>query len=171
MKVGARLTVLRWSIGLGVMALLLACTPRPAPTPIYLPFETAPAPTATATLQAIPIAIPTPDELIRSHDANAVYVEIVPRNLYDAAADTLEFEVTFTTHSVDLNYDFVGLATLRSEAGEEVAALQWDGPIGGHHVFGVLSFPALKTRGQTITLVLRDIADVPERTFEWPTTR
>jgi hypothetical protein len=154
---------------MGMMALLAACAPRTTPTPIYLPFETA-APAATPALEAIPIVMPTPDPLMRSHDANAVYVEIAPRNLYETAAETLEFDVAFTTHSVDLDYDFAAQATLRSAADEEVTALKWDGPRGGHHVFGVLSFPALNTRGQTITLVLRDIAGVSERTFVWPAT-
>ena len=107
-------------------------------------------------------------ELTRTHEANGVSVEIVPLNLYDAVAETVEFEIIFTTHSVDLNYDFAALATLRSDAGVEVAALKWDGPMGGHHVYGVLSFPALQARGQTITLTLRDIAAAPERSFVWP---
>lgn len=171
MSVSPVLKTLRWLIGLGATVLLLACTPRTTPTPIYLPLEPTMTPAATATLKAIPIVMPTPNELARTHEANAVGVEIVPLNLYDTAADRLEFEVAFTTHSVELNYDFAALATLRSDAGEEVAASQWDGPRGGHHVFGILAFPALKTRGETITLVLRDIADVPERTFVWPATR
>lgn len=141
---------IRWMAWFGLAALLMACVPPAVPTPIVMP---------------------TPNELARTSDAHAVTVDIVPRNLYDAAAGTIEFEVTLSTHSVDLNYDFAALATLRSDAGDEVAALKWDGPSGGHHVFGVLSFPVLKARGQTITLVLRGIAEVPERTFEWSANR
>ncbi len=162
---------LRWWLWPLFAAVLMSCAPRAAPTPLYVTQTPTAPPIATATLQAIPIIMPTPDPLARTHEANAVSVEIVPRNLYDNAAGTLEFEVTFTTHSVDLAYDFAALALLRSDVGEEVTALKWDGPNGGHHVFGVLSFPALKARGQTITLVLRDIAGVPERAFEWPATR
>lgn len=161
----------RWLTWLLSAMALLACTPRAVPTPIYITQTPTAPPAATATLQAIPIIMPTPDPLARTNEANAVGVEIVPRNLYDADAGTLEFEVAFNTHSVDLAYDFAAVATLRSDSGEEVAAVKWDGPSGGHHVFGVLSFPALKARGQTITLVLRDIAGVPERAFEWPATR
>lgn len=162
---------LRWLIWLSLALVLLACTPRAVPTPIYVTQTPTAPPAATATLRAIPIELPTPDPLARTNEANAVAVEIVPRNLYAADAGTLEFEVTFNTHAVDLNYDFAALAVLRSDAGEEVAALKWDGPIGGHHVFGVLAFPALKARGQTITLIMRGIADVPERAFEWPANR
>jgi len=32
---------------------------------------------------------------------------------------------------------------------------------------GTLSFPQLKKRGQVLTLALRGIAAVPERTFTW----
>lgn len=162
---------IRWLVWSGIAAVLLACAPRAVPTPIdVMPTPTA-TPAATATLRAIPIVMPTPNELARTHEANAVLVEIVPLNLYDTTAGVLEFDMVLTTHSGDLNYDFATIATLRSDAGEEVAALTWDGPIGGHHVSGVLSFPALKARGHTMTLVLRGIADVPERIFEWRVTR
>lgn len=162
---------LRWRLWPLIALTLLACAPRVAPTPIFVTQTPMSSPAATATLPAIPIELPTPHPLARTNDANEVSVEIVPLNLDDTTAGTLDFQVTFTTHSVDLNYDFAALAILRSADGEEVTALKWDGPTGGHHVFGVLSFPVLKTRGPTITLVLRDIAGEPERTFEWPATR
>lgn len=149
---------------LGVAIVLLAC----APAPVEVTQTPTAAPVTPRPLQTIPIVVPTPNELARANDVNDVSVEIVPLNLYDAAAEVLEFEAVFSTHAVDLNYDFAALATLQSDTGEKASALKWDGSIGGHHVVGVLSFPALKTRGQTITLVLRGIADAPERAFEWP---
>ena len=72
------------------------------------------------------------------------------------------------THSVDLNYDLTKIATLSSDAGEEVKPVKWSGPSGGgHHVSGTLSFPQLKMRGTSVTLVVREIAGVPERIFSW----
>lgn len=162
---------IRWLVWSGIAVVLLARAPRAVSIPIdAMPTPTA-IPAATVTLRAIPIVMPTPNELARTNEANAVLVEIVPLNLYDTTAGVLEFEVESTTHSVNLNYDFATIASLRSNVGEEVAAHKWDGPSDGHHVSGVLSFPALKARGQTMTLVLRGIADVPERIFEWPATR
>lgn len=160
----------RWRLWPLVAIGLLACAPRTVPTPIYITQTPTATPVSTATLRAIPVVMPTPNEHGRTREANAVGVEVVPRNLYAADAGRLEFDVALNPHFVDLTYDLAALAMLHSDAGEEVAALKWDGPIGGHHVFSVLSFPALQARGKTITLVLRNIAGVPERTFEWLAT-
>jgi hypothetical protein len=89
-------------------------------------------------------------------------------NLDDKSAATLDFDIALNTHSVDLAYDLTQIATLSNDAGEKVNPTKWDGPAGGgHHREGTLSFPQIKNRGQALTLVLRGIADVPERTFTW----
>jgi hypothetical protein len=123
-------------------------------------------------LPAAPLAnttsVSTGSDLVRVSDEAMVTVEITPLNLDDKAAITLNFTVGLNTHSVDLSYDYKSIATLSNDAGDKVPALKWDGPSsGGHHVSGTLSFPALKNRGQTLTLTLRGIANVPERTFTW----
>ena len=122
-----------------------------------------------------PAATATPSEpgspttsLTRTNDEALVTVAITPLNLDEASASALTFKVVFDTHSVDLNYDLARLATLSSSTGEIVEPKTWTGaPGGGHHKEGVLAFPQLKNRGQTLTLTLRGIADVPERTFTW----
>jgi len=97
-----------------------------------------------------------------------VTVKVTPLNLPDASAGTLDFEVALDTHSVDLVYDMMAIATLRNDAGEEVQPAKWNGPGGGgHHMSGTLSFPQMKDRGKSLTLILRGIAGVPERTFVW----
>ena len=95
-------------------------------------------------------------------------VAITPLNLSDESAGTLDFKIALNTHSVDLGYDLTQVATLSSDTGEKVQPTKWDGPAGGgHHRQGTLSFPQLKHRGQALTLTLRGIANVPERTFTW----
>ena len=97
-----------------------------------------------------------------------VTVAVTPLNLDDQSAATLDFEIALNTHSVDLGYDLMQIATLSNDAGEQVQPTKWNGPTGGgHHREGTLSFPQLKNRGQTLTLTLRGIAAVPERTFTW----
>jgi len=121
---------------------------------------------------------PAPDQAARPaantlqfNDEAAVRVEVTPLNLDDPSAATIDFQIAMDTHSVDLNYDLTKIATLSSDAGEEAQPVKWDGPSGGgHHVSGVLSFPLLRARGPSVTLVLRGIADVPERTFVWDVT-
>ena len=91
---------------------------------------------------------------------------------FDAAADTIEFAVAMDTHSVDLGMDLPLLSTLTTDTGLTVNGTAWDGPLGGHHVEGTLSFPA-SVNGVSVldgigrlTLTIRDM-DAPERIFTW----
>ena len=86
------------------------------------------------------------------------------------------FEVAMDTHSVNLDgYDLKKLAVLRTGGGEEVRPSAWDAPKGGHHREGTLAFPKRTPGGsriigpdtRRIQLVIRDVAGVPERRFEW----
>jgi len=112
-------------------------------------------------------------QLTRSNSQGAVTIDITPLNL-DRPGATLDFEVELNTHSVDLSYDLSKHAVFRSR-GKEVAATQWSGGSGGHHVSGRLSFPATTADGAALLepgttpfeIVIRDVADVPERTFRW----
>jgi len=92
------------------------------------------------------------------------------------AVDAVAFTVVLDTHSVNLDaYDLLQLAVLRTPSGEEIAPLGWDAPAGGHHREGTLSFPSTAADGTAdyqpdggqIVLVIRDIAGVAERAFEW----
>jgi hypothetical protein len=80
------------------------------------------------------------------------------------------------THAVDLDgYDLRQLAVLRTENGQGVQPIDWDAPKGGHHRQGTLTFPAKTTDGsplitlstRSVEVVIRDVAGVPERTFQW----
>ena len=85
------------------------------------------------------------------------------------------FNVVMDTHAVDLDsYDLSQLAVLKVD-GREVQPVGWDAPKGGHHRQGTLSFPATAADGtalvgsetRAITLIIRDIAGVPKRVFQW----
>lgn len=86
------------------------------------------------------------------------------------------FDVTMDTHSVDLDaYDLRKRAVLRNDRGLEVRAKTWDAPKGGHHREGTLSFSEKTADGQDligpdtrrVELIIREVAGVPERSFEW----
>ena len=86
------------------------------------------------------------------------------------------FDVTMDTHSVDLDgYDLEKLAVLRNDRGKEVRPSGWDAPKGGHHREGTLRFPEKAPGGdpiigpdtREIELIIRDVAGVAERKFEW----
>ncbi len=139
--------------------ILAACSNQIAATP---------APAANTSSAAAPAAAPASENLTRTNDEVMVTVAVTPLNLSDQSAATLDFDIAMNTHSVDLGYDLTQIATLSSDTGEQIQPTKWTGPTGGgHHREGTLSFPQLKQRGQTLTLTLRGIANVPERTFTW----
>lgn len=112
-----------------------------------------------------------PDEQVRIDQQGAVEIVILPMNL-NHSADTLDFEVSLNTHSVDLSMDLAALTWLRTDSGIEVKVSAWTGPSGGHHVSGMLSFPSTLDGDRVLNgaavLELRVLnVDVPERVFVW----
>ena len=97
---------------------------------------------------------------------NGVTVDVTPITF--AVGQPTKFEVSMNTHSVDLGVDMTAVSTLTDDQGKEYRPVSWDGDgPGGHHRSGVLEFPALEGTPKSVTLVIRDIAKVPERVFQW----
>jgi hypothetical protein len=166
-----------------------ASTPSTAAQPTAEAFVTAtlpptsiPMPSSDMTVMATPTTNPSifeqlfpssnaGNELTRMDQQGMVVVELTPLNL-GMVGDTLIFEVAMNTHSVDLSMDLAQLSTLTTNTGVVIQALSWDAPLGGHHVSGKLTFPAMKDGvsimdGVTnITLQIRNV-DADLRTFEW----
>ncbi len=97
---------------------------------------------------------------------NGVTVDVKP--LKFTSDQPAKFKVRMNTHSVELDEDMAAVTTLRDDLGREYKPLNWDGDgPGGHHRTGVLEFPALEGSPKSITLVIRNIAKVPKRIFQW----
>lgn len=80
----------------------------------------------------------------------------------------MTFEIAMNTHSVDLGDDLTKIAILRDDAGKEYLPVAWDGPDGGgHHRSGNLQFGALSNKPKYVELVIKGLAEVPERVFRW----
>lgn len=86
------------------------------------------------------------------------------------------FTIAMETHAVDLDgYDLRQLATLRTDQGLSIQPSEWNAPTGGHHRTGTLTFPATTTSGapiigaktRTMTLIIRNVSGIPERSFQW----
>ena len=110
-------------------------------------------------------------DLARTDEQGAVVFAVIPLNL-ETAADTIEFDVSMNTHSVDLSMDLATLSTLSTDTGLTVEAARWDATPGGHHVDGRLIFP-LTTDGKSVlegasklTLTIVNV-DAASRVFEW----
>jgi hypothetical protein len=102
----------------------------------------------------------------KSNNENRVRVDVQPVQL--APGQPMKFEVRMNTHSADLSQDLAAVSTLKDNNGREYKATAWQGsPPGGHHRKGVLEFPDLAQNSESITLVIRGIDNVPERTFNW----
>jgi hypothetical protein len=102
----------------------------------------------------------------RSNNQNRVRIDVRPIQL--SPGKPVKFEIRLNTHSGDLGQDLVTVCTLKDNSGREYQPTGWDGsPPGGHHRNGVLEFPELGDAAQSITLVIREVANVPERVFNW----
>lgn len=106
----------------------------------------------------------------QSSRQNRVQVDVVPIQL--SPGKPVKFEISMNTHSVDLSQDLLAVSTLTDDRGREYRPAGWDGsPPGGHHRSGVLVFSELAEGATSITLVIRDVADVPQRVFNWQLDR
>jgi len=97
---------------------------------------------------------------------NAVTVDVRPEQL--ANGQPAIFMVRMNTHSVNLAVDMVAVSELRDDTGKTYQPVSWKGsPPGGHHRSGTLEFPKLDGSPKKVTLVIRNVSNVPERIFQW----
>ena len=107
---------------------------------------------------------------MRSNRENRVRVDVKPVQL--TPGQPARFEVRMNTHSETLGEDMVAVSSLIDNAGRVYQATAWQGSgPGGHHRKGVLEFPKLEDNTDSITLIIKGIANVPERIFMWPVER
>lgn len=79
-----------------------------------------------------------------------------------------QFEITFDTHSVDLNFAVEKIVVLTDGQGTNYGVPVWNGAApGGHHRSGTLTFTQSLTAGGKITLVIKNVSGVPTREFTW----
>lgn len=103
----------------------------------------------------------------QTSNEGGVVVRVTPARLAPEAA-SWDFEVVFETHTVPLTGDPAQFTVLLDPQGRAHAALRWDGdPPGGHHRKGVLRFKPLTPVPTSVTLKIRSVGGVPERTFTW----
>jgi len=173
-----RRAVVPFGFAIGALA-LAACSGSPDPAaglPDREPAEAAvagpSAPAAAGPSAQVGSAGSPSQELARSDAQGAVEVTVSPSSWTRDAEGTLEFEVSMETHSVDLSMDLAQFATLQTDTGLTLQALDWSGG-EGHHVTGLLRFPSATPKGRPLLqdatlliLTLRDV-DAPSRLFQW----
>lgn len=118
----------------------------------------------------LPSLLPTPIVAAyetKTHTGDNVTVTVTPLVL--TLEQPPQFQLEFTTHSVELDFDVTRKSSLADDQGNVFSQSTWTGsPPGGHHRKGVLTFSQpLKGRGERVTLILSTIANIPARTFVW----
>jgi hypothetical protein len=79
------------------------------------------------------------------------------------------FEITLSTHSVELDHDLTQIAVMIDAQGSAHAALAWDGdPPGSHHRKGVLQFQPLAEQPRVLELRIHGVGTAATRIFRWP---
>jgi hypothetical protein len=158
------------SLLLAIVVFLSACSPKTiAQSPVGAATEAISSPTQTESVPTV--TPPSEQDWTRIDQQGAVVVDVTPLDLAQPG-QTLNFQVSMDTHSVDLSMDLLPLATLTTETGLEIQAVSWDGPGGGHHVSGTLSFPStvdgkpLLEEASLLTLTIRSV-DAEARIFTW----
>lgn len=99
-------------------------------------------------------------------DGGSVSIKVTPAAL--KRGQPLEFDIAMDTHSVDLANDMLKAVVLRDDSGMEFTPTAWNGPGGGgHHREGKIEFAPLTMSTKSLTLVVKNIAGVPERIYQW----
>lgn len=132
---------------------------------------TIPAPTATGSAQGASASnVPNSDAgaafAAQTVEGGSVTVKVTPLKMKINAP--LEFDIVMDTHSVDLAGDMLKAVILRDDSGMEFTPTAWNGPGGGgHHREGKIKFAPLTMSTKSLTLVVKNIAGVPERVYKW----
>ncbi len=154
-----------------IAAFLAACSGAAARTEAPIQTPAAGEPSDSGPTASAPPAGQANADLARTDSQASVEFVVTPLNL-DAPGDTLDFDVSMNTHSVDVSWDLAAQSVLSTDTGLEVNGLNW--PLGGgHHYEGTLTFPAETADGKallegakTLTLTIRDTG-VTKRVFVW----
>lgn len=93
----------------------------------------------------------------------------VTATLLNKSGDDATFQVALDTHSVNLDvYKFEEIVRLRDGKGREIPpTLVKDAQGGGHHRRATVRFTWPEPKPKKLELVVKGVADVPERLFQW----
>ena len=105
--------------------------------------------------------------MLRSNTEGAVTIDVEYLGYKD---NLVSFNIAMNTHSVELDqYDLAKLSDLTDDKGNKYTPFSWDSEPGGHHRSGILVFssPGSQAEPGTLILIIRNIAEIQERTFSW----
>ncbi len=101
----------------------------------------------------------------KKDDQASVTVSVTPVEM-SGQSQEWKFDVVMDTHSVELDQDMTKITILVDDQGKEYKPISWDGPTGGHHREGILTFSKITPTPKSVELKISDIGGVI-RTFNW----
>ncbi len=99
-------------------------------------------------------------------DQASVTVTITPLD-FSPGLKEWKFDIVMDTHSIELDQDLMKSVVLIDSRGREYPPINWEGPTGGHHREGTLTFNAAEPVPSAIEIKVKDIAGISERSFKW----
>ncbi len=113
-----------------------------------------------------PVAAQAPPGEKQSIPGSGVTVDVT---FLKDRGDGPAFKVVLDTHSVNLDgYRFEEIVRLRDGKGGELAPTAVENPQGsGHHRSATVRFAWPEPRPKSLELVVKGVAGVPERAFQW----
>lgn len=94
-----------------------------------------------------------------------VTVVVTPLDLSPQSSQW-KFDIGMNTHSVELDQEMTKSVILIDDQGKEYKPTGWEGPVGGHHREGVLTFNAITPTPKSVELRISNIGDVV-RVLSW----
>lgn len=102
---------------------------------------------------------------MQSDSKASVTVDVAPSELGINKLQNI-FDISFNTHSVEMDYDFSKVIVLKDNMGNTYEALEWTGGQGGHHVSGDIIFSAIDVQASSIEIDVLGVGGV-DRKFRW----
>jgi hypothetical protein len=101
----------------------------------------------------------------KTEEQASVTVVVTPIDILSQSKEW-KFNIVMDTHSVELDQDMMIAVVLVDDQGKEYTPINWEGPVGGHHREGVITFNRITTTSKSIELKISGIGDVV-RSFIW----
>ena len=101
----------------------------------------------------------------KTDDQASITVVVTPLDLSPNSTEW-KFDIGMNTHSVELDQDMTTSVVLVDDQGKEYKPLTWEGPAGGHHREGVLTFNRITPTPKSVKLTISGIGGVV-RNFTW----
>ena len=99
------------------------------------------------------------------NDEGGVSIEVTPIDF--SLSKPVQLKITFNTHQGNLDFDLTKISYLLDDKNNKYIPVSWEGGSGGHHLSGVLVFPAINKDAKTMKFVIENVYNAEKREFFW----